>query len=138
MRSITYTHTLESRPAPNAPKHLRLSSPRTLPPPAPPTEKYSECVVPRLKFLSAYKTAFQFLYCNPLKARPIDRHKIFQLSNSESVRCPCSRRSERLLALRGLQGGGGTLRPGRERAFLLSFFFISIATSRSDDRFTVW
>lgn len=135
MRSITHTHTRITTCSKHTP-----TPPSVFPsnPPAPPSEKYSECVVPRLKFLSAYKTAFQFLYCNPLKARPIDRHKIFQLSNSESVRCPCSRRSERLLAPRGPQGGGGTLTQGRERAFLLSFFIVLIATSRRDDRFTVW
>ncbi len=75
----------------------------------------------------------QFLYGNPLKARPIDGHKIPQMTNSESVRCPCSR-SERLIALLGLQRDGGekNTRKRKRRRRVSSFIFFSSATRQSE------
>lgn len=60
---------------------------------------------PTTKVLSFIWNSGQFFYANPHKARPIDWHKIPQIINSESVRCPCSR-SARLMALHDLQGWG--------------------------------
>lgn len=76
----------------------------------------------------------QFLYGNPLRARPIDGHKILQMTNSENVRCPCSGR-ERLMALHRMRRDEGETNTGRRRSALFFIFFPRDKTV-SDERFT--